>query len=54
MEQKLEFKGDKLYRYTPIPGTEYHPTWEIMKEELVMTKDIFIACYNKWIKEEEN
>ncbi len=50
MEQKLEFIDDKLYCYTPVP--QYGE--EIYKTDLVMTKEIFVACYNKWIKEEEN
>ena len=39
---KYTFENDKLYRYTPIDA-------EIMKRELVITKDEFFMCYMKWI-----
>ena len=39
---KYTFENDELYRYTPIDD-------EIMKKELVITKDEFLMCYMKWI-----
>lgn len=42
----LEFEKDNLYRYTPLPQCGK----DMYKRELVMTKETFIECYNKWIK----
>jgi len=39
---KYTFENDELYRYIPIDD-------EIMKRELVITKDEFLMCYMKWI-----
>ena len=52
MEPTLEFHGDNLYLVEPVVG--YTNGTHICKQTLVMTKDVFIACYNKWIKEEED
>ena len=45
-EPKLEFNGDKLYLYTPLP--QYGEG--IYETSLVMTKDIFQECYKRWIE----
>ena len=52
MEPTLEFSGDNLYLVEPVVG--YSDSDLVCKQTLVMTKEIFIACYNKWIKEEED
>ena len=52
MKSTLEFRGDDLYLVEPVAG--YSGGAPICKQTLVMTKDVFIACYNKWIKEEED
>ena len=44
-EQKIIFDDNKCYVETPI-----YP--DSVKRELVMTKEVFIECYNKWIKGE--
>jgi hypothetical protein len=44
MEQKIIFEDDACYVETPI-----YP--DCVKRELVMTKEVFIQCYEKWIKE---
>jgi hypothetical protein len=48
-EQKLVFRDDKLYIHTLLP--QYGG--DICREELIMTKEIFQACYKKWIKPQE-
>lgn len=52
MKPTLEFRGDDLYLVEPVVG--YGDGALVCRQTLVMTKDIFIACYNKWIKEEED
>lgn len=47
--EKFVFDGDLLYKHTPLP--QYGDG--IAKVELVMTKEVFIECYNKWIKGKE-
>ena len=42
----LKFEDDKLYLYYPLP--QYGEG--ICKKDLVMTKEIFIECYKRWIK----
>lgn len=42
-EGELKFVDDKLFIYTPVSD-------EIYKMQLVMTKEIFQECYNRWIK----
>jgi len=46
IEEHLKFEDDKLYYYRPLP--QYGGG--ICKKELVMTKEIFIECYKRWIK----
>jgi len=49
-EIHFEVKGDVVVKYTPVPeigGNCY-------KTEVVMTKDIFQECYEKWIKSQES
>ena len=45
----LKFEDDKLYLYYPLP--QYGEG--ICKKDLVMTKEIFIECYKRWIKGEK-
>lgn len=52
MKPTLEFRGDNLYLEEPVAG--YTGSAQVCKQTLVMTKDVFVACYNKWIKEEED
>ncbi len=52
MKPTLEFRGDDLYLEEPVVG--YSDSYPICRQTLVMTKDVFITCYNKWIKEEED
>ena len=50
MKEEFSFDDDKLYRLTPFLecGPDYY------KKELVLTKEVFIKCYNKWIKEQKD
>ena len=50
MNEHLEFEDDKLYHYYPLPQCGSN----ICKKELVMTKEIFIKCYERWIKGTED
>ena len=43
MEQKVKFDGDVCYVLIPIHGEYY-------QKQVVMTKDVFIECYKRWIK----
>jgi len=43
----IEIRGDDVVCLTPLP--QYGEG--ISEYELVMTKEIFIECYNRWIKE---
>ena len=45
-DEYLKFEDDKLYHYYPLP--QYGDG--ICKKDLVMTKEIFIECYKRWIK----
>lgn len=47
-EAQFEFREDELIRLTPIPG--YRHTY---RNEVVIDKDTFIKCYNKWILEND-
>jgi len=49
-EEELRFNDDKLFVYTPLP--QYGDG--ICKVQLVMTKEIFQECYNRWIKPQES
>lgn len=50
MEQKIILDEDKCFVETPI----YPDDLNCVKRELVMTKEVFIECYNKWIKEDND
>lgn len=50
INEYLEFENDKLYHYYPLP--QYGDGVSI--RDLVMTKEIFIECYKRWIKGEED
>lgn len=40
----IEIQDDKLFRQTPVySGGNY------VKNELVITKEEFLACYNEWV-----
>lgn len=47
MDQQIIFDGDKCYVETPI-----YPN--CVRRELVMTKEVFIECFNRWIKENKD
>ena len=47
MKQEIIIDGNDCYVQTHIEGNIY-------KRELVMTKEAFIECYNKWIKENKD
>ena len=44
--EDLIFNDDKLYRVAPLMvfGDD------VYNKELIMTKEIFIECYKKWIE----
>ncbi len=46
LAEELKFSDGKLYVYTPVP----HLVEGMSKVQLVMTKEIFQECYNRWIK----
>lgn len=46
--QKIYIDGDNLYRSTVLES--YKDGHTLCKNELIMTKDIFVKCYNAWIK----
>jgi len=46
METKLEFSNDEVWEKIPKFDNFY-------EAHLVMTKEIFIECYKKWILEED-
>ena len=48
--EELKFVDDKLFVYTPLP--QYGDG--ICKVQLVMTKEIFQACYKMWIESRES
>lgn len=48
-DETLIFEDDKLYRCCPLP--QYGEG--ICKKELVMTKELFIECFKKWIEEQQ-
>lgn len=50
IEETLEFENDRLYRLFPLP--QYGEG--VYKSDLIMTKEIFIECYKRWIKEADN
>lgn len=52
IDEYLKFEDDKLYHYYPLPKCGEG----IYKKDLVMTREIFTECYERWIKgaEDEN
>ncbi len=44
--EELKFINDELFVYIPIP--QYGDG--ICKIQLIMTKEVFQECYNRWIK----
>jgi len=44
--QEVIFDDDKVYRCIPYGD-------DTCKIELVMTKDIFVECYKKWIEQHD-
>lgn len=42
----FEFIDDKVYMFTPRPDFGDYAS----ERKLIMTKEIFIACYEKWVK----
>ena len=49
-DAELKFEDDKLWCIVPLP--QYGK--DVCRRELVMTKEVFVACYNKWIKGKED
>jgi hypothetical protein len=45
--EEIIFDDDKVYRYIPYAD-------DTCETELVMTKEIFIECYKKWIRNVES
>ena len=48
-ETEFHFEDDKLVRDTPMPGVP-----GTYKSDIIMTKDVFIKCYQEWIANKEN
>ena len=46
-KKKWEIKNDEVLLYTPLYNNVYQIT-------PIMSKEIFIECYKKWIKEDED
>ena len=48
----LQFENDELYHIVPLP--QYGK--DVVRKELVMTKEVFVKCYKEWIegKDETN
>lgn len=42
---ELKIENDEVYSYYPLP--QYGEG--VAKKELVMTKEIFLECYKKWV-----
>ena len=47
MKENLEFRDDALYRITPRPDIGEN----VCQVHLVLTKEAFIQCYEKWIQQ---
>lgn len=46
--ERIIIQDDMLFREIPVEGSD---NYEL---KCVITKDEFLACYNKWIKEANN
>ena len=53
--QSFTIYNDKLYMSNRIPGDTYGNAYcrDLYKYSLVMTKEVFQECYNRWIKPQE-
>ena len=47
MKENLEVRDNALYRITPRPDIGEN----VVQEHLVLTKEAFIQCYEKWIQQ---
>ena len=47
-EVTFEIDNDKAIRYTPVP--QYGK--DVVKAEVIMDKETFIECYEKWIRKD--
>ena len=47
----MRFEDDMLIREVPISDSG---KIIVFKRECIITKNEFLACYNKWVKEKEN
>lgn len=47
IENKFEVTDTALIRTAPVEERNF------IRNDLVITKEEFVACYNKWIKESE-
>ena len=48
-ETEFHFEDDKLVRDTPMPGVP-----GTYKSDVIMTKDVFIKCYQEWIEDKKD
>ena len=48
---RFEFEGDNCIRRTY--DCVFNDTYRV-REEVLITKDVFIECYNRWIACKEN
>ena len=44
------FEDDYLYKYTPVPELGKN----ISHKEMIMSKELFIECYKRWILGKES
>ena len=47
--ETIDVEDDGVYLNTRVYGQDDH----VVKKKLILTKEVFIECYNKWIKEKE-
>lgn len=47
--ETIDVEDDGVYLNTRIYGSDDH----VITKKLILAKEVFIECYNKWIKEEK-
>lgn len=52
-EEEVVFEGNKAYVIIPFLASDCIGTLWTEQKHLVMTKEAFIECYDKWIKPRE-
>lgn len=45
IKEEWYFENDKLFKCTPVPELGEN----ICRQQLVMTKEVFQECFNRWI-----